>query len=140
MTLTPNAARGEVNITIAGKTYPVRFSLNVLRDWTKLSGLPASDFGAAIVADHIEAFSGIIACAVRRFVPGLENFTQDQAADLIEEMSQPEADAIAEAITEATTTVNPMLAAMSKQVAAKKQALVAPSENGAASSTLPSVS
>jgi hypothetical protein len=136
-----NAARGEVNITIAGQKYPVRFSLNVLRDWTKLTGRPASEFGLAIVEDHIEAFSGIISCALQRFAPELK-YTQEQAVDLLEEMKQAEADAIAEAITEATTTVNPLLASMSKQLAAKAQALTpsAPSENGVTSATSLSVS
>ncbi|WP_233636044.1 hypothetical protein [Hymenobacter setariae] len=140
-TNTPTTARGEVTITVARVAYPVRFSLNVLRDWTKLSGRPASEFGLAIVEDHIEAFSGIIACALQRFAPAL-SFTQEQAVDLLEEMPQTEADAIAEAITEATTTVNPLLASMTNQLAAKAQALSAstPSMNGVAGSTSLTVS
>jgi hypothetical protein len=137
----PNAARGEVNITIAGQRYPVRFSLNVLRDWSKLTGRAASEFGLAIIEDHIEAFSGIITCAVQRFAPAL-SFTQDQAVDLLEEMPQAEADAIAEAITEATSTVNPLLASMTKVLAAKTQAPTAstPNESGVAGSTSLTVS
>jgi hypothetical protein len=133
---TPNAARGEVTITIAGQQYQVRFSLNVLRDWSKLTGRAASEFGLAIIEDHIEAFSGIITCAVQRFAPAL-SFTQDQAVDLLEEMPQAEADAIAEAITEATSTVNPLLASMTKVLAAKTQAPTAstPTESGVAGST-----
>lgn len=133
---TPSAARGEVYITIAGQKYPVRFNLNVLRDWTKLTGRAPTEFGLAIVEDHIEAFSGIITCALQRFAPSL-NYTQDKAVDLLEEMEQAEADAIAEAITEATTTVNPLLASMTKQLAAKAQALTpsAPSESGETSAT-----
>ena len=135
-TTTPNTARGEVTITIAGVAYPVRFSLNVLRDWTKLSGRPASEFGLAIIEDHIEAFSGLIACAVQRYAPSLD-YTQEQAVDLLEEMPQAEADAIAEAIAEATTTVNPLLASMTKQLTAKAQALTAstPNKSGATGST-----
>jgi hypothetical protein len=135
-TITPNAARGEVTITIDGTAYPVRFSLNVLRDWTKLTSRPASEFGLAIIEDHIEAFSGLIACAVKRYVPAL-NYTQEQAVDLLEDMPQAEADAIAEAIAEATTTVNPLLASMTKQLTAKAQALNAstPNESGVAGST-----
>ena len=139
-TTTPNAARGEVQITIAGVQHPVRFSLNVLRDWSKLTGQAPTEFGMAIVLDHVEAFSGIIACAIRRYVPGQVDYTQEQAVDLLEDMSQPEADAIAEAITEATTTVNPLLAAMNQKVAAKKAAMdaLALSESGATSLTLDS--
>jgi hypothetical protein len=125
-TSAPNAARGEASITIAGQQYPIRFSLNVLRDWTKLSGRAASEFGLALVEDHIEAFSGIITCAVRRFVPPHAEFTQDAAIDLLDEMSQPEADALAKAIMEATTTVNPLLAAMSRQLAVQNQAAASP--------------
>lgn len=134
---TLNAARGEVTITIGGVAYPVRFSLNVLRDWSKLSGRAASEFGLAIIEDHIEAFSSIITCAVRRFVDNHADFTQEQAVDLLEAMEQAEADAIAEAITEATTTVNPLLASMNKHLVAKTQAVTAstPSENGVAGST-----
>lgn len=139
---TLNAARGEVTITIGGVAYPVRFSLNVLRDWSKLSGRAASEFGLAIIEDHIEAFSSIITCAVRRFVDNHADFTQEQAVDLLEAMEQAEADAIAEAITEATTTVNPLLASMNKHLVAKTQAVTAstPSENGVAGSTSLTVS
>ncbi|TVT43119.1 hypothetical protein FNT36_03230 [Hymenobacter setariae] len=134
---TPNTARGEVRLTIAGQQHPVRFNLNVMRDWSKLSGRPASEFNLAIIEDHIEAFSSIITCAIRRFVPAYPEYAQDLAVDLLEEMPQAEADAIAEAITEATVTVNPLLASMSKQLAAKMQALTpsTPSENGATSET-----
>jgi hypothetical protein len=125
-TSAPNAARGEASITIAGQQYPIRFSLNVLRDWTKFSGRAASEFGLALVEDHIEAFSGIITCAVRRFVPPHAEFTQEAAIDLLDEMSQPEADALAKAIMEATTTVNPLLAAMSRQLAVQNQAAASP--------------
>lgn len=139
---TPNTARGEVRLTVAGQQYPVRFNLNVMRDWSKLSGKPASSFGLAIIEDHIEAFSGVITCAVRRYVPGQADYTQDQAVDLLDEMPQSEADAVAEAITEATTTVNPLLAAMNEKVAAKTQAQAqpAPSESGTTSATSLSVS
>ncbi|MGI4865356.1 MAG: hypothetical protein ACRYFZ_15650 [Janthinobacterium lividum] len=140
---TPNTARGEVKITIAGQQYPVRFNLNVMRDWSKLTGQAATQFGMAIVLDHVEAFSGVIACAIRRYVPGHADYTQEQAVDLLEEMSQPEADAIAEALTEATTTVNPLLAAMNQSVAAKNLEnvqLSAPAESGATSLTSDSAS
>jgi hypothetical protein len=133
----PNTARGEVTITIAGHQYPVRFNLNVMRDWSKLTDRAASEFGLAIIEDHIEAFSGVITCAVRRYAPGLADYTQEQAVDLLEELPQSEADAIAEAITEATTTVNPLLAAMNQKVAAKTKRLNPPtqSENGTTSDT-----
>jgi hypothetical protein len=141
-TTSPNTARGQATLTIAGKQYPVRFTLNVLRDWTKLTGRAASEFGLAIVEDHIEAFSGLIMCAVRRHVPGQSEFTQDQAVDLLEVMEQPEADKLAEAITEATTAVLPLLASMSQQFATKAQSLnpSTPTENGATGTTSDSAS
>jgi hypothetical protein len=138
----PNTARGQVNITIAGKQYPIRFTLNVLRDWTKLSGRAASEFGLAIVEDHIEVFSGLIMCAIRRFVPAYSEYTQEQAVDLLEEMAQAEADQLAEAIAEATTMITPLLASMSKQFETKAQVLNAstPTENGAPGTTSDSAS
>jgi hypothetical protein len=138
----PNTARGQVNLTIASQQYPIKFNLNVLRDWTKLTGRAASEFGLAIVEDHIEAFSGLIMCAIRRLVPGHAEFTQEQTVDLLEDMSQSEADQLAEAITEATTAVNPLLASMSKQFAMKARSLnpSTPTENGAAGTTSDSAS
>ncbi|WP_233635923.1 hypothetical protein [Hymenobacter setariae] len=137
-----NTARGQVNLTIAGTQYPIKFNLNVLRDWTKLTGRAASEFGLAIVEDHIEAFSGLIMCAVRRLVPGHAGYTQEQVVDLLDEMSQPEADQLAEAISEATTAVNPLLASMSKQFAKRAQSLnpSTPTENGATGTTSASAS
>jgi hypothetical protein len=137
-----NTARGQATITIAGQKYPVKFNLNVLRDWTKLTGRAASEFGLAIAEDHIEAFSGLILCAIRRHVASHAEYTQEQVVDLLDDMSQPEADELAEAITEATMAVSPLLASMSKQLAAKAQALNAstPSENGATGTTSDSAS
>ncbi|MGI4736330.1 MAG: hypothetical protein ACRYG7_14225 [Janthinobacterium lividum] len=131
----PNTARGEVSLTVGGSQYPVKFNMNVMRDWTKLTGRAPSEFGEVLSSDYTEALTSIITCAVRRFVPGAvypAGFTQDDAADLLDEMGPEEATNVAEAITEAVTVVNPLLAALSKQVAAKTAALhqVTPSENG----------
>jgi hypothetical protein len=133
---TPAPNPAEVTITIAGQQYPVKFNTNVMRDWSKLTKRPSSEFGLAIFEDHIEAFSGIIACAVRRFVPTQADFTQDQAADLLGEMSQPEADAIAKVLFEVTTTPSPLLTALNKHADAKRQAfepVTTESAEGAAS-------
>ena len=139
---TPNAARGEAAITIAGQTYPIRFGLNVLRDWTKLTGKKPTDFGALLSDDYTEALTSLLACAVRRCVPDQQAFTQDNAGDLIDALSAGEAASIGEAITEAVTTGDPLMAALSKQVAAKNKALRASlqSENGTDSLTSDSAS
>ena len=140
---TPNSARGEVLLTVAGQTYPVKFNLNVMRDWSKLTGKGPSEFGQLLSDDYTEALTSLITCAVRRFVPGAvypAGFSQDDAGDLLDEMSPDEATRIAEAITESITVVNPLLAALSKQVAAKNAALhpAIPPESG--TSTSPSAS
>ena len=139
---TPNPARGEATITIAGQAYPIRFGLNVLRDWTKLTGKKPTEFGQLLSDDYTEALTSLLACAVRRGVPGQSAFTQDDAGDLIDLMPEQEAVSIGEAITEAVTTGDPLMAALSKQVAAKNKALreKAQSENGTASSTSDSAS
>ena len=139
---TPNTARGEATLTIAGQPHTIRFGLNVLRDWTKLTGKKPTEFGQMLSDDYTEALTSLLACAVRRFVPGQADFTQDEAGDLIDTLTPGEAASIGEAITEAVTTGDPLMAALSKQVAAKNQALrqTAPTESGTASSTLASAS
>jgi hypothetical protein len=139
---TPNPARGEATITIAGQAHPVRFGLNVLRDWTKLTGKKPTEFGQMLSDDYTEALTSLLACAVRRCVPGQQDFTQDNAGDLIDEMGKEEAESIGEAITEAVTTGDPLMAALSKQVAAKNKALreKVQSESGTDSSTSDSAS
>jgi hypothetical protein len=54
----------------------------------------------------------------------------------MQDMTPAEAELVAQAIGDATLTVNPLLAALSKQVAAKSQALQPiPNENGSSTST-----
>jgi hypothetical protein len=139
---TPNTARGEAHITIAGQAHPIRFGMNVLRDWTKLTGKKPTEFGALLSDDYTEALTSLLSCAVRRFVPDQQAFTQDDAGDLIDVMTKEEAESIGEAITEAVTTGDPLMAALSKQVAAKNKALreTPQSENGTDSSTSDSAS
>lgn len=134
---TSKAAPGEAHITIAGTQHAIKFPLNVMRDWGTLTGRPATDFGVAIIENHLEAFSGLIACAVRRFVPEHADFTQEQAVDLIEEMGQAEANALAKVIIPAITKPNPLLLALAKQVATQHKALPAPADGEATGSTEP---
>jgi hypothetical protein len=111
---TPSAARGEVSLTISGKQYPVRFGMNVMRDFTKLTGKAPSEFGRLLGEDYVEALSGLVYCAAKRYVPANElpvDFSQDHAADLIDGMLPAEADEIGEAIVEAVTVGNPLLTA-----------------------------
>jgi hypothetical protein len=144
VTTTPNAARGEVSITIAGVAYPVRFGMNVMRDFTKLTGRAPSEFGQLLADDYNEALSGIVYCAVKRYV-GADNlptgFDQDAACDLIEDLSLAEADAVADAIAEAVTVGNPLLTSLTAKVVSKSRAaaLTQP-ESGTNSSTSLSVS
>lgn len=139
---TPNAARGEATITIGGQAYSIRFGMNVLRDWTKQTGKKPTEFGQLLSDDYTEALTSLLACAVRRGVPGQAGFTQDDAGDLIDTLSAEEATGIGEAITEAVTTGDPLMAALSKQVAARNKALreSLQSENGTDSATSDSAS
>jgi hypothetical protein len=132
----PNAARGEVQLTIAGEQYAVRFGLNVMRDWSKLSDKAPSEFGVQLEENHVETLAVFLSCAVRRYVPAAAlsgGFGPDEAADLIESMSPDEADAVAEAILEAVS-IDPLAAALRKQVAAKAAAQKAQQKNGGATS------
>ncbi len=141
----PNAARGEALLTIGGEQYPVRFGMNVMRDFSKLTGKAPSEFGALLGQDYIEALTGIVCCAVRRHVPRAvfeAQFTQDDAADLIDGLSAEEVDALAEGITEAVS-VGPLMAALMAKVTAKNEASqpeATPPANGTSTSTLPSES
>lgn len=117
---TPNTARGEVKLTIGGEQHAVRFGLNVMRDWSKQTDKAPSEFGVQLEENHVETLAVFLGCAVRRYVPGSE-FTSDDAADLIEDMTPDEANAVAEAILEAVS-IDPLAAALRKQVAAKAAA------------------
>jgi hypothetical protein len=142
---TPNTARGEVQLTIGGQQYPVRFGMNVMRDFTKLTGKAPSEFGRLLGEDYVEALSGLVYCAAKRYVPAdqlPEGFYLDHAADLIDAMQPAEADEIGEAIVEAVTVGNPLLTALTAKVASKTQAVheASLSESGTTSSTSLSVS
>lgn len=138
--ITPNTASGEVSLTVAGTQYPVKFDLKVMRDWSKFTGKAPSQFGELLSADYLEALTGLLTVAVRRYV-SLPDFSQDDAADLMQEMTPAEAELVGQAIADATLTVNPLLAALSKQVAAKSEALQsAPNTNGSSTSTSDSAS
>jgi hypothetical protein len=131
---TPNTASGETMLTVAGTQHPVKFDLKVMRDWSKLTGKAPSEFGQLLADDYLEALTGLLTVAVRRYVTGNEKFSQDDAADLMQDMTPDEAELVGQAIANATMVVNPLLAALSKQVTAKTQALQ-PTPNASGSST-----
>jgi hypothetical protein len=142
---TPNTARGEVRLTIGDQQYPVRFGMNVMRDFTKLTGKAPSEFGRLLGEDYVETLSGLVYCAAKRFVPAdqlPEGFDLDQTADLIDAMQPAEADEIAEAIVEAVTVGNHLLTSLTAKVASKTQAVhqATLAESGTTSSTSLSVS
>jgi hypothetical protein len=137
---TPNTASGEVFLTVAGTQHPVKFDLKVMRDWSKLTGKAPSEFGQLLADDYLEALTSLLTVAVRRYVPGNAQFSQDDATDVMQDMLPAEAELVGQAIADATLTVNPLLAALSKQVAAKSEALQAPNSNGSSTSTSASAS
>jgi hypothetical protein len=134
---TPNAARGEATLTIAGQPRKIRLSMNVMRDVTKLTGMGTGQFVELLSTDFDEAATALVACAVKRYVPGQQAFTQDDAGDLIDSLNPAENDALAEAIKE-TLRVGPLFAALTAKVSAQPEPT--PSENGTNTSTSPSVS
>ncbi len=132
---TPNAARGEATITIAGAPHRLRFGMNVMRDVTKLTGLGTGEFAQLLSTDFNEAATALVACAVKRYVSGQESFTQDDAGELIDELNPSDTDALADAIKE-SLSVGPLMASLMAKVtpqAAPSPASV-PSENGTSTS------
>jgi hypothetical protein len=124
-TTTHALAPGEAIVTIQGVAYPVRFDLNVLRDFSKLTGRGPSELGGMISENYAETLTAIITCAVRRFVPSIvfpDGFSLDNAGDLIQQLPAEEAQALAEAITEAVVSPNPLMVALTATVAAKNKA------------------
>ena len=119
-------APGEATVTIQGTPYALRFNLNVLRDFSQLTGRGPSELGRMLSENYAEALTAIITCAVRRFVPPTVfpgGFSLDDAGDLIQQLPAAEAQALAEALTEAIVSPNPLMAALTATVAAKTQAL-----------------
>ena len=137
---TPNAARGEATITIAGQPHTIRFGMNVMRDVTKLTGLGTGDFAQLLSTDFNEAATALVACAVNRYVPGQPAFSQDDAGELIDCLSPTENDALAAAIKE-TLSVGPLLASLMAKVTPPAVAPeLTPSENGTSTLISPLVS
>lgn len=135
---TPNIDRGEISITIAGQQYSMRFSLAVLRDYTRATGHSITEIGEQLNADLLGTIGELVASAVRRYVPVTQraaDFDASHALDLIEEMGRQEADAVAEAIWAAVKIdESPFLAAL---IAKAPKKASAPSDNGSENSTLP---
>jgi hypothetical protein len=131
-TSAPIAARGEVTITVQGQPLPVRFSLAVLHDYTTTTGTNLVDIGERMSADLLGTIGHLLAAAVRR--ASRQSFDVADALDLMEELPQPQGDAIAAAIWAAIQVdTNPLLSALIAQ--APKPA---PDEtNGASTSALP---
>lgn len=140
-TTPPNTARGEATITIGGKTHPIRFGMNVMRDVSKATNTKPSEFGALLSEDYDLALSAIVGAAIRRYVPTQAEITQDEVCDLIDALQPDEADAIAEAITEAVAVGNPLLQPLTAKVAAKSAAVaLASTKSGITTSTSDSAS
>jgi hypothetical protein len=128
-TITHALAPGEAVVTIQGVAYPLRFNLNVLRDFSQLTGRGPSELGRMLSDNYAEALTAIMTCAVRRFVPSTvfpNGFSLDDAGDLIQQLPADEAKALAEAITEAIVSPNPLMAALTATVAAKNKARKTP--------------
>jgi hypothetical protein len=128
-TTTHALAPGEAVVTIQGVAYPLRFNLNVLRDFSQLTGRGPSELGRMLSDNYAEALTAIMTCAVRRFVPSTvfpNGFSLDDAGDLIQQLPADEAKALAEAITEAIVSPNPLMAALTATVAAKNKARKTP--------------
>lgn len=126
-TSTQALAPGEAAVTIEGTVYTLRFNLNLLRDFSQLTGRGPSDLGRMISDNYAEALTALLTCAVRRFVPSTvfpNGFSLDDAGDLIQQLPANEAQALAEAITEAIVSPNPLMAALTTTVAAKNKARV----------------
>ena len=111
--LAPTTARGEATVTIAGTPHPVRFSLNVLRDFTQATGRKLSEVGALLADDIAETIGRLLTHAVRRYVPGQQQLSYEAGFDLMEAMPQAEADQVADAIFEAVKLKqNPLVGAL----------------------------
>jgi hypothetical protein len=138
---TPNAARGEATITIGGQKHTIRFGMNVMRDVTKLTGLGTGEFAQLVSTNFNEAATVLVSCAVKRYVPNQENFSQDDAGELIDDLSIAENDALAEAMKE-SLGMGPLMAALTAKVSAQSNLDQPnqPSENGTSISISPSES
>jgi hypothetical protein len=135
-----NTTLNAATITIAGQPHTIRFGMNVMRDVTKLTGLGPGDFAQLLSTDFNEAATALVACAVKRYVPGQQAFTQDDAGELIDCLNPTENDTLAAAIKE-TLSVGPLLASLMAKVTPSAVAPeLTPSENGTSTSNSPSAS
>lgn len=134
---TPNAARGEVALVVAGQSLLLKFNLHALYAWTQLTGHAPSQFGEQLDVNYIATLSELIACAVQQ--AGVPGFSQDDAIELIQGLSEQEGDQLAEAIMQAVTP-DPLVAALRKRIAAKQAQQLEGTVNGAATSNSPSAS
>ncbi|MDO7888288.1 hypothetical protein [Hymenobacter cheonanensis] len=132
----PNVARGELNITIDGQAYPIRFSLAVLHDYTRATGHSITQIGEQLNKDLLGTIGQLLASAVKRYVPAEKlrpGFDIGDALDLTQTMSAEESGELAEAVWAAIRVdENPFVTAL---IAKAPKPESAPNENGASTST-----
>ncbi len=111
---TPNAARGEVAVVIAGQALTLRFSLAVLHDYTTAKKCKLPQVLNDMAEDTLGTMADLLAIAVRR--AGQGNFTAADALELSQELTQEQGDAMAAAIWSALKiNQNPLLKALIAQ-------------------------
>ena len=114
-TQTPNSARGEVQVQFGGKARQLRFGMNTLHDYSKLTGSPVAGFAKDLLDDFQPAVRTITYCAIKRYVPAAElpdDFSQDTVGDWLDELSPEDGETLAEALYQSVKTGNPMVAAL----------------------------
>ncbi len=111
---TPNAARGEVTVTIAGQPVALRFSLAVLHDYTTAKRCKIPQVLQDMAEDTLGTMADLLAIAVRR--AGKPDFTTADALELSQELTQEQGNAMASAIWLALKIdQNPLLKALIAQ-------------------------
>lgn len=123
-TLTANTYAGEVTVRLGGAPRRLRFGMNTLRDYTALTGSPAGNFGLDFQTDYNAALLHIVYCAIKRYTPAdelPEGFGLDAVGDWLDELAPEDADRLAATLIASVKTVNPLVAAVVKQVAPPPQ-------------------
>lgn len=99
---TPNPARGEITLLIAGQPHKVRFSLRVLHDYTTRTGHKLLDLGGRLTEDFIGTVGELVASAVRCCVPTAPaGFGVGEALDLVEGLDKAQTNELMHVIMQA---------------------------------------
>lgn len=140
---TPNPARGEITLLIAGQPQKLRFSLRTLHDYTTRTGHKLLDLGSRLTEDFIGVVGELVTSAVRCCAApsAAAGFDVGQALDLVDGLSKADTNELMHVIMQAVKVNEaPLFQALIAQAPQPAPKNEETATNGASTSTSASAS